>query len=248
VAVERKEHRASGRSNLGKLQAQAKSIVTKSDAQIAAEWQRIERQLDLILAEFVKFGSGAVHGGFDLSWGFKEPELEIMFEAVYNDCELFSYVCKIIQPFDQREWNLYASLMKQPRMMNESQNALMKSFWTSTAVRAFEMFIDAIRRHPDLFIQLDTTQTQTNDLDSLTVAQIRERFYHVSELVVKDIREAQRREDLARLSKWDAERQAREASANAGWVSRSATHTGSDPIIIDRIVESVKTVSTNERW
>jgi hypothetical protein len=36
--------------------------------------------------------------------------------------------------------------------------------------------------------------------------------------------------------------------ANAGSVSQSATHTGSDPIIIDRIVESVKTVSTNERW
>jgi hypothetical protein len=36
--------------------------------------------------------------------------------------------------------------------------------------------------------------------------------------------------------------------ANAGSVSPSATHTGSDPIIIERIVESVKTVSTNERW
>jgi len=36
--------------------------------------------------------------------------------------------------------------------------------------------------------------------------------------------------------------------ANAGSVSPSATHTGSNPIIIDRIVESVKTVSTNERW
>jgi len=36
--------------------------------------------------------------------------------------------------------------------------------------------------------------------------------------------------------------------AKAGSVSVSATNTGSDPIIVEKIVESVKTVSVTERW
>ena len=252
VDLYRKENQpAIAKSDLRKITAQAKSVVTKSDVQIAAEWQRIERQLDLILTEFIEFGMNAFNWNFYESWGFKEPEVEIMFKAVYNDCELFSLVCLGIQPFDRKEWKLYASLMKQPRMMNESQNALMKSFWTSTAVRAFEMFIDAIKRHPDLYVQLERTQTQTNDLDSLTVAQIRDRFYLVSELVVKDIREAQRSRDLARIRKSDAEHQAREARANADSVSVSATNTGSDAMIVEKIVSSVSEKVDKkelERW
>lgn len=250
VDLYRKENQpAIAKSDLRKMMAQAKSVVTKSDVQLAVEWQRIERQLDRILAEFIEFDMKGIF--FYESWGYKEPEVEIMFEAVYNDCELFSLVCKSIQPFDRKEWDLYASLMNQPRMMNESQNALMKSFWTSTAVRAFEMFIDAIKRHPDLYVQLDRTQTQTNDLDSLTVAQIRDRFYLVSELVVKDIREAQRREDLAQIAKWDAEHQARQARANADAVSVSATNTGSDRMIVEKIVETVSEKVDKkelERW
>ena len=250
VDLYRKENKpAIAKSDLRKMTAQAKSFVTKSDVQIAAEWQRIERLLDLILTEFIEFDMKGIF--FYESWGFKEPEVEIMFEAVYNDCELFSLVCKSIQPFDRKEWDLYASLMKQPRMMNESQNALMKSFWTSTAVRAFEMFIDAIKRHPDLYCQFYRTQTQTNDLDSLTVAQIRDRFYYVSELVVKDIREAQRSRDLARIRKWDAEHQAREARANADSVSVSATNTGSDAMIVEKIVSTVSEKVDKkelERW
>jgi hypothetical protein len=252
VDLYRKENQpAIAKSDLQKMMAQAKSVVTKSDVQLAAEWQRIERQLDLILAEFIKFGMATLSPSYFQSWGFKDPEVEIMFEAVYNDFELFSLVCKSIQPFDRKEWDLYASLMKQPRIMNESQNALMKSFWTSTAVRAFEMFIDAIKRHPDLYVQLDRTQTQTNNLDSLTVAQIRDRFYLVSELVVKDIREAQRREDLARMAKWDAEHQARQARANADAVSVSATNTGSDRMIVEKIVQTISEKVDKkelERW
>lgn len=248
VVMERKEHSASGRSNLRTLQARAKSVVSKSDAQLAAEWQIIERRVDLIVSEFID-GYLVDQSEWYETWGYKDKEVEIMFEAVCNDGDLFSLLCRNIQPFDAKEWYLFTSLMKQPRMMNHAQNETMKAFWTSTAVRAFEMFIDAIRRHPDLFIQGNIGQEgKTDDLGSLTVAQIRERFYLVSRLAVKDIREVQRREYFARFAKSDAESQAREASANADAVSPSATRTSGDEMIVGKIVESVETSSTLERW
>jgi dihydroorotate dehydrogenase len=53
------------------------------------------------------------------------------------------------------------------------------------------------------------------------------------------------------MAKWDAEHQARQARANADAVSVSATNTGSDRMIVEKIVQTISEKVDKkelERW
>jgi hypothetical protein len=227
VAVERKEHRASGRSNLGKLQARANSVVTKSDAQIIAERLRIQSDVDVILESHLN----GVHifEDFYRSWDHKEQEIRAIFDAVYNDHDLFSHVCKTVQNFDRKSWIAVAKEMEYARWLTFERRDEIRAFLHLTSCRALSEFADAIIRYRrfDDFVRYDC---KTDDLDSLTVEQIRNRFYLVSEMIRKDIRGVENQ------------------TATAWSVSVSATRTSGDEMIVGKIVETVETSSTLERW
>ena len=227
VVVERIERKpASATSSLGKVTARAKSVVTKSQAQIDAENDRIRTEVDQILESLVE----GLHDYSDYypAWEHVDRDIKETFDLVYNDFGLFSHLCKTVQYFDKSEWNFRASLMSKHRMLGANHEPT-HHFLTTTARRAFETLTHATMRYR-LKENLPNHEVAKNrDLESLTIVQIRHEFYRVSEHLVEQIREW-----------WNQ-------ALKAGSVSVSATNTGSDASIVERIVETVS-VKVDERW
>ena len=241
VVLERcKDHLASANSNLGKVTARAKSVVTKSQAQIDAENHRIRTEVDQILDSHVEGFHG--YNGFYVVWEFKDPDAIEIFSLVYNDCNLFSHVCKTVQCFDRRQWHLVADEMQLGRFIPTERKDSIRVFLTDTSRRAFVALIDGIKRHrfsKHFLTQVAEQDLEVSDLNLLTINEIHSRFYRVSDSIVKEIREIQNRQHLHRLRKVDAE------------IFRSATNTGSDRMIVEKIVETVSEkveVKGLERW
>lgn len=241
VVVERIENKpASANSNLGKVTARAKSVITKSQAQIDAENHRIRTEVDQILESHVEGFHG--YNGFYVVWEFKDPDAIEIFSLVYNDCNLFSHFCKTVQCFDRRQWHLVADEMQLGRFIPTERKDSIRVFLTDTSRRAFVALIDGIKRHrfsKRFLTQVAEQDLEVSDLNLLTINEIHSRFYRVSDSIVKEIREIQNRQHLHRLRKVDAE------------IFRSATNTGSDRMIVEKIVETVSEkveVKGLERW
>ena len=231
VVVERmKDQPASANSNLGKMTARGKSVVTKSQAQIDAEKIRIEKQVDEILKSWIE-DFYDLHGNFYPSWEHKEKEIVEVFNLIYNDFEMFYQICKVTQYFDRKEWKWVAFEMTLSRWLTDERRYSIESFLNRTASQAFVALIDAVKRHDlseTLVAKVSPQDLEVNDLHALTVSEIRSRFYRVQKSIVIDIRDEQRRIHLQRISV-------------------SATNTGSDPSIVEKIVETVSE-KVVERW
>lgn len=231
VDVERKKDEpASANSNLGKMTARGKSVVTKSQAQIDAEKIRIEKQVDEILKRWVE-DSNAQSDNFYPSWEHKEKEIVEVFDLIYNDFDMFSLICKVIQYFDRKEWKWVAFEMTLSRWLTDERRYSIESFLNRTASQAVVALIDAVKRHDlseTLVAKVSPQDLEVHDLHALTISEIRSRFYRIKESIVIDIRDEQRRIHLQRISV-------------------SATNTGSDPSIVEKIVETVSE-KVDERW
>ncbi len=231
VVVERmKNQPASANSNLGKMTARGKSVVTKSQAQIDAEKIRIEKQVDEILKSWIK-DSFDLNGNFYPSWEHKEKEIVEVFNLIYNDFEMFYQICKVTQYFDRKEWKWVAFEMTLSRWLTDERRHSIETFLNRTASQAFVALIDAVKRHDlseTLVAKVSPQDLEVNDLHALTISEIRSRFYRIKESIVIDIRDEQRRFHLQRISV-------------------SATNTGSDPSIVEKIVETVSE-KVFEKW
>ena len=229
VDVERKKDEpAFANSNLGKMTSRGKSVVTKSQAQIDAENERITLEVDHILELFLD--GGFVFDDFHLAWDHVEREVKQIYDLVYNDGNLFSCVCNTVQYFDKSEWKFRASLMSKNRMLGADLDKT-RSFLVNTAQLAFGKLHDATIRYRTTH-DLPTYEIIENiDVESLTVAQIRDECYRISNQLVNDVRE------------WWTQ----VSDAGSVSVSVSATNTGSDEMIVEKIVETVSE-KVDERW
>ena len=238
VVLERcKDHLASANSNLGKVTAQAKSVVTKSQAQIDAENIRIQSQVDQILETWVD-ADISFNEDFYPAWEHKEKEIREVFDLVYQDFGLFSKVCTTVQYFDRKDWNWVAQEMRLHRWLTDERRHFIESHLELTAWRAFSAFSDAIKRHrlsEHFATKVSAQDLEVENIFSLTVKEIRSRFYWISQTIVKEIRDEQNEKAIQNANDW----------------SRSATNTGSDRMIVEKIVETVSEkvdVKDVERW